>query len=371
MAVRFKVLQTAAHLYMYWGDLARQRAMIAELEQIALASDDPGARGEALVGEAQAALTAGDYARARDLLEMSLAPLISADDQSRVAHALLLLGVATVYEDDSIAGHRLFDRALSLAEELGARHVIAGTIFQLGWLALLEGDIARARSFATRCLELAPPGDVQARAYLHQLFGMVALAEGDLPQAHEALLAGVRDYSAQGNRHQLIGGIEAVAALAMVQGRYVTAARLRGATEAARERQGALPPALMRRALDRVLAEIRAHLSAEEYERARDAGHLLPLADAGAEALALPATALPAAVAGDSEPPKVTTVVALTRQQLVVAKLIADGLSNPAIGVALKISRRTADAHVQHILERLRLQNRAQIASWYVERSDE
>ncbi len=88
-------------------------------------------------------------------------------------------------------------------------------------------------------------------------------------------------------------------------------------------------------------------------------------------ALALPATAAGKAVAGDSEPPKVTTVVALTTQQLVVAKLIADGLSNPAIGVALKISWRTADAHVQHILERLRLQNRAQVASWYVERSDE
>ena len=54
----------------------------------------------------------------------------------------------------------------------------------------------------------------------------------------------------------------------------------------------------------------------------------------------------------------------ITLRELQVADLVAEGLSNPAIAAALCVSRRTVAAHVTHILTKLDLANRVQLAVW-------
>jgi non-specific serine/threonine protein kinase len=56
----------------------------------------------------------------------------------------------------------------------------------------------------------------------------------------------------------------------------------------------------------------------------------------------------------------------LTHRELQVARLIADGRTNRQIGAALVISEGTAAVHVKHILNKLDLESRAQIAVWIV-----
>lgn len=56
--------------------------------------------------------------------------------------------------------------------------------------------------------------------------------------------------------------------------------------------------------------------------------------------------------------------VALTRRELEVAELVAQGLTNRGIASRLFLSERTAQNHVQHILDKLGLPNRSQIALW-------
>ena len=56
--------------------------------------------------------------------------------------------------------------------------------------------------------------------------------------------------------------------------------------------------------------------------------------------------------------------VALTRRELEVADLVARGLTNREIASRLFLSERTAQNHVQHILDKLDLPNRSQIALW-------
>jgi len=51
-----------------------------------------------------------------------------------------------------------------------------------------------------------------------------------------------------------------------------------------------------------------------------------------------------------------------------VAQLIAEGLTNPEIAARLKMAERTADAHVEHIRNKLGLRTRSQIAVWAHER---
>lgn len=57
---------------------------------------------------------------------------------------------------------------------------------------------------------------------------------------------------------------------------------------------------------------------------------------------------------------------ALSRRELEVAALVADGLTNRAIAERLFISERTVDGHLEHIREKLGVSNRAQVAAWYV-----
>lgn len=54
----------------------------------------------------------------------------------------------------------------------------------------------------------------------------------------------------------------------------------------------------------------------------------------------------------------------LTRREREVALLVAQGLTNRAIARQLHLSERTAANHVQHILDKLDLENRAQIGAW-------
>jgi DNA-binding NarL/FixJ family response regulator len=54
----------------------------------------------------------------------------------------------------------------------------------------------------------------------------------------------------------------------------------------------------------------------------------------------------------------------LTRREREVADLVRQGLKNREIATRLFMSERTAQNHVQHILTKLGLANRSQIAVW-------
>jgi DNA-binding CsgD family transcriptional regulator len=58
----------------------------------------------------------------------------------------------------------------------------------------------------------------------------------------------------------------------------------------------------------------------------------------------------------------------LTPRELEVAELVAHGLTNRQIAARLFLSERTAQNHVQHILDKLGLPNRSQIAVWVTSR---
>lgn len=59
----------------------------------------------------------------------------------------------------------------------------------------------------------------------------------------------------------------------------------------------------------------------------------------------------------------------LSRRELEIAALVAEGLTNRAIAARMFISERTVDSHLEHIREKLGVGSRAQVATWFVSQS--
>jgi DNA-binding CsgD family transcriptional regulator/sugar lactone lactonase YvrE len=56
----------------------------------------------------------------------------------------------------------------------------------------------------------------------------------------------------------------------------------------------------------------------------------------------------------------------LSRRELEVSRLVADGLTNREIAARLFLSERTVDGHLEHVREKLGVNTRAQVAAWVV-----
>jgi DNA-binding CsgD family transcriptional regulator/sugar lactone lactonase YvrE len=61
-----------------------------------------------------------------------------------------------------------------------------------------------------------------------------------------------------------------------------------------------------------------------------------------------------------------TAQARLSRREMEIARLVAQGLTNREIATRLFISERTVDGHLEHVREKLAVNTRAQIAAWVV-----
>jgi non-specific serine/threonine protein kinase len=99
-----------------------------------------------------------------------------------------------------------------------------------------------------------------------------------------------------------------------------------------------------------------------EFMRIWHGGRELAVADAVAEGLGfdLAGPPVPRQTRQSADP--------LSRREREVVLLIAEGHTNREIGEALVITEWTVDTHVRHILTKLGLRSRAQVAAWAMER---
>ena len=67
--------------------------------------------------------------------------------------------------------------------------------------------------------------------------------------------------------------------------------------------------------------------------------------------------------------PKALAASPLAKRELEVARLVAEGLSNRQIGVRLFISEATVASHIRHIMDKLGVNSRSQIAVWMAPRA--
>jgi len=253
------------------------------------------------------------------------AALAKSRDAPVAVRAKVLHSAAAFTVEDVRKAVAYDEEALALARKAGDRDIMARALFRLG-LNHLQNDPRKARAFHTEGLEHALEIDAK-------------------------FLVGTQ--------------IQGLAMVAQMEGDSVRAARLHAAADAIFERYGLSYSAYSiadQTLLGRSIVGLLQGLGQQAFAAAWAEGRRMPLelvTDYALGRVALPAAA-PSSPVSDNFP----GISPLTAREMEVARLVTQGLSNREIAKMLVISERTADAHIEHILNKLGFNSRAQIAAW-------
>jgi predicted ATPase len=180
-------LRLAGALAWYWylrGSLHEGRTWLQALLARSTSSNRSVVRGLALAGAGMLAFFGGDFAAAAPQEEEALSIAHEVGDKHLLAYVGWILGMVRVYQGDIEAARSLFAESHSLFKEVGDTSGEAHTLLALGLITHRSGDLATARAQFEEGLRLfQEQGDVlHASMMLNTLQGMVS-TQDDQEQA--------------------------------------------------------------------------------------------------------------------------------------------------------------------------------------------
>ena len=352
-------------------------------------------RANALYGAGMLARFQGDFARARILCEQSLEIYRTLADQTGVLKTLAQLCRISNFQVDQEGIKAFMTEAASLIETLPDSVVradaytdMALAMLDMGFLkfhpevnrylaesdrihralanqsglalaslhrggrALFEGDFTLAVSRFDEAERLAMElGDVRLLSRTSGVRALLDLREGDFAAARHRLETSLQQFDSMGD-HQLHSNLMILTAVLHKQGLDVWSVRVLGMADTL---LGGRISNLLLAAYEQAMnlgdirAELRAALGKEAFAREFEMGHQLRLDDLQA----IPHPRAPAQSAPPSAPG-----VSMTGREIEVLHLLAQDLSNPQIAEKLVVSRRTVDAHLRSIYDKLGVKSR-------------
>lgn len=399
---RAKALLSHGILLLELGDLEQARAQMLEAVAIFREVGDPVHTGLALTNVGIACLSVSDYDRAAEAHREVIAIGRETNDMWLFKAGHINLGTVLIARGD-------VDEAIPLLEETLAMDRMAGNVYgiELGLLNLanvylMREDYDRAESHILEALEVLAGlvhqrdlpyawmllasvararGDyAAATAHLDDALAMarkseerqpiasslvalgdVARLQGDHERAMQHFREGVAQFHQIGSREGVIEGLEGVAGVAVMTGDMRQATRLLGAADALLERIGASRPAGAR------ITDYQNHVRASRDAMGDDAftaawseGRALTSDDAVAEVLAF------APESGSIPAMPARETLGLSQRELVVLRLLAEGLTDQQIADALFVSRRTITSHTSSILAKLQLPSRTAAVAYAI-----
>ena len=248
---------------------------------------------------------------------MSLGRLMGLD--FAVLAAMDVKGIAQVFSGDLEGGAATGYETIALSEQLGEKAVRAYALHFLSIAALRADHLDEAVRLARLGLEIRQElGDVTGIAHMAEVLAFAAGADGDHVRATT-----------------LLGGADGIWRAA-----------------SGKEYQPLLPDQ------EGAMKAGRAALGEAKYVETFEVGRAMEREDVIAYAL------------GTSPAPKRAAVAAprneggLSRREMEVARLMAEGASNAATASQLFISERTVESHVTNIFNKLGVDSRAQVVRW-------
>jgi predicted ATPase/class 3 adenylate cyclase len=267
-------------------DLVQAEQLFAESLVLSQATGDQVRLLSTLQGTADLAEARGDYAASQRLWQQALTLAQRLGDTHAIARCQMSLGWHALLRGEAGAAEATLQEALAVQRQLGDTNCSAHSLCDLGVLALERGNVPAALGLLDQSLVLFQeivrnPGVARTLAYL----GLAYCTTGDVQQAADAYLAGLRIDRMLANRRRAAGCLDGLAEVALVAGEPERAARLLGAASGVR---GVLPPLPLPPALtakhERVLLDVRQALGEDAWAAAYAAGQALTLEQAIAEA---------------------------------------------------------------------------------------
>ena len=300
----------------------------------------------------------GDRRRAHELAAEGLRQARQIGDAFGESTALLVLGWTAEDEGRFDEAHAYLTDALHRYREQGNAIWPGFALTSLGNVDYGRGETLSAAVWFEEARDVfRATGNTYGVGFVLTNLARVARKQGDNARAAVLYAESLDLRFAQGDRLNIAGTLRGLANIAAETRQFERAARLWGAAEALREAIGAPPPRDHVRAQEATVATRRG-LGEEAFATACAAGRALPLAEAVAEALALPVDR------ADPESAGVAERHGLTAREVEVLGLLAAGRTNPEIAETLFITTRTAQTHVQNIFAKLNVGTRAEAAAY-------
>lgn len=304
-----------------------------------------------------------DFGGAMEMLERSVALFKEVEDNWGVGWSLLCLGDSMLLQGNDDRGAAFLEQSLLLCRDVGSPHTLAYVLASLGKIADRRRDYERATALLEESYTMARQvGDKYHIPSLLCDLASVSLAQGHTERALALYKESVTLRREVGDKPRLVVSLEGLASVASALGDHGRAARLFGAAEALRG------PGLKRWPADpidrdRRLAATRTALGETSFNAAGAEGRMMSL-----ETIIEYARSVPEARRANNvdhvKPAPGKRAGLLAPREREVAVLIADGKTNREIAARLSIAESTAETHVQHILNKLGFNSRAQIAAW-------
>ena len=346
----------------------------------------------------------GDLDRAEALYQESLS--IAQADQNRVLMTSHLgnLGRLAVYREDYERAETLLQQAVALARELGSRVGIADWLVYLGSLKLYRGNYHTAEKHLGETLALFRElGNQMGIAHVSHCLADLALHQRDYDRAATLVkksLSMSQNFLANfSNREFSIARLLIVGKLARACSDYEEAVKLFGAVEALRHQFGYLLEPLPQVEYQEAMTNVQKHVDTTVFEEAWTRGQALTEAEAIIFAIDYVRSAYAlvemtqgtafqdekdltqdrrhtmrqersfggrGSVISSKEPSSKSSTPllpthpgGLTRREVEVLRLIAQGRTDAQVAEQLVISPRTVNHHLTSIYRKIQVSSRA------------
>jgi predicted ATPase/DNA-binding CsgD family transcriptional regulator len=297
----------------------------------------------------------GDHDAARRNLAEARRLSAELGERALAGWARIFEGLVELFGGSVGLAREHFEEGRRLHHALGVAAGEARSTAALGLTFMLENDNHRARKLVEEGLAMAVSADDRfAQGQSHTYLGMIAQSMADQRAAASHYKSAVQCLRPFHDATLLSMALVGQAGV-LARRDAATALRVVSAASGLRVRVGGEFPPLIRARVDEVRTIGERALGAEAGRAWKEGLHL-----GVDDAIAL---------AFGAARPRATSAEGLSVREREVAELVARGLSNKEIAARLHLSVRTVESHVRHMLTKVGLVNRTQLAGWIRRRS--
>jgi non-specific serine/threonine protein kinase len=365
-----KALRIGGSLVWFWyfrGYLSEGRGWLARVLALAGSEARNRARAKALGAHGALAYLQSDFTAARALLEESLGIWRELEDRRGSAFTLTFLGRVAVRQGD-LGATQFGEESVALFREIEDKWGIALSLDFLGEAAQLQGDDERAAALHEESLALYKElGDQWGMALEHSNFGRVAFRQGNLDLARARLEQALAIQREVGDRWTIAWTLHNLGDVIFAQGDCV------GSRSLFEEGLALFKELGDKGGISSTLHKLgRCAQHERDFERAES---LLEEAQSlaqelGDDRLAQECQEALEQVRGKGHPaadPTSNYPSDLTKREIEVLRLIAEGLTDAQVADRLFLSTRTVQAHLRSIYSKLNVTTRSAATRYAME----